>query len=88
MIIKNELPEFCFTTNETDDEIVVAVYRGENGYRECYNNRLKGQETADKMNKSLGVTKAQEIAMKSGSMFGWDVPGARPGKYDDNGRVR
>lgn len=83
--MKEKLPEFCFTTDETDDEIVVAIYQGENGYRECYNNALRGQETADDMNRSLGVTKQQETAMKCGSMFGWNTPGADPDRYDDNG---
>lgn len=40
------------------------------------------------MNESLGVTKQQEEAMKAGSLFGWDVPRANLGTYDENGILR
>ena len=40
----------------------------------------------DEYNGKLGVTKAQEEAMKTGSMFGWNVPGADPKNYDMDGK--
>lgn len=40
----------------------------------------------DEYNGKLGVTKAQEEAMKAGSMFGWNVPGADPKNYDMDGK--
>ena len=43
------------------------------------------RELADYNNERLGVTPAQEKAMKTGSMFGWDVPGANPKVYEQNG---
>lgn len=79
----NNLPEFCFTTDETDHEVVIVVRRGQNGYYPIYDNKLRGQDLSDRMNLSLGVSKAQELAMKCGSMFGWHVPGATPEAYDE-----
>ena len=43
------------------------------------------RELADYNNERLGVTPAQEKAMKTGSMFGWDVSGANPKVYEQNG---
>ncbi|MBQ7300964.1 MAG: hypothetical protein IJW77_14110, partial [Clostridia bacterium] len=40
------------------------------------------------MNRELGVTRPQMEAMKVGSMFGWDVPGADPKNYDEHGTPR
>ena len=33
------------------------------------------------LNKSIDVSKAQRLAMESGAMFGWHVPGANPDAY-------
>lgn len=82
-----KLPEFCFTTNETDEEIVVVIHKGENGYRTCFGNKIKGEKAVNEMNKCIGVTKQQEQAMKCGSMFGWDVSGADPDKYGPDGKL-
>ena len=38
----------------------------------------ENRRIADEQNRKLGVTPAQEEAMKIGSMCGWDVPGADP----------
>ncbi len=43
------------------------------------------QECVDSLNKAMGVTKSQAAAMKAGSMFGFDVPGADPANYDKQG---
>lgn len=38
-------------------------------------------QLADYNNERLGVTQAQRLAMETGSMHGWDVPGADPTVY-------
>ena len=43
----------------------------------------ENRRIADEQNQKLGVTSAQETAMKIGSMCGWDVPGADPDNCTD-----
>ena len=40
---------------------------------------------ADYNNERLGVTREQRLAMECGSMHGWNVPGANPKAYEQNG---
>lgn len=79
----NNLPDMCFSHNEVSNKVVI-LKKGVIGYFE-YDN--PGQQTCDELNDSIGVSKAQAAAMKIGSMFGWDVPGANPENYDDNGKL-
>ena len=84
---KHELPEFCYSTLPDSGAVIIIKY-GESGYYPCdytTNDRQKNRETADLVNERLEVTKAQEKAMVTGSMFGWTVPGAKPWHYDQNG---
>jgi hypothetical protein len=68
------LPDLCYVRHPTSGE-TVAIPRGEDGYRtpntlcspECLNAKL-----------SPPPTESQISAMKHGSMFGWDTPGADP----------
>lgn len=85
--LRSSLPEHCYMFIETTNEIGI-VKKGEMGY---YRTDLS---TADRdwnrklvaeANQRGGVTKAQEEAMKCGSMYGWDCPAADPQNYDDNG---
>ena len=39
---------------------------------------------ANEMNRELCISPAQAEAMKVGSMFGWNVPGADQKNYDEN----
>jgi hypothetical protein len=68
------LPPLCYVRHPTTGQ-TVTILRGEDGYRplntvcspECLNAKL-----------SPPPTDAQINAMKHGSMFGWDTPGANP----------
>jgi len=61
----------------------VVVKRGEKGY---YPQEPHiALRDADEMNMLIGVTQGQAEAMLAGSMFGWDVPGANPDMYNDDG---
>lgn len=84
------MPYTCFSILPSSGELIM-IERNHRGYirvpqseRDAEKNRL----TADKMNERFGVSKAQEAAMLAGSMFGWNVPGANPKRYDKDGRPK
>ena len=46
----------------------------------------EARSIANEYNAKLGVSRAQEEAMKAGSMFGFQVPAADPRNYDADGK--
>lgn len=71
-----DLPEMCFVQHPTEN-IPVLVKRGVKGYWPLPHYDAAG------WNERHGVTAAQERAMLTGSMFGFDVPGADPFNCED-----
>ena len=78
------LPELCFSTLPGSGELI-CIKRGESGYFRSdwsTDDPAQNKELADYNNERLGVTPAQRMAMETGSMHGWDVPGADPAAYE------
>ena len=84
--LRSTLPEKCFSYLESTGEMIV-ITKGEKGYipTGASGENMTPRESVDAANKAIGVTKAQEAAMVAGSMFGWQVPGADPKNYDEQG---
>lgn len=76
------LPRYCYGfIHSSQEEIRIdiaesgcALYKKGGNINEVLRN-----------NKALGITRPQMEAMKVGSMFGWNVPGADPKNYDEYG---
>lgn len=82
-------PKLCFCTIP-DRNMVMLVRYGRSGYWpiERFPEGMRAEEYADKLNQTLGVSKAQQTAMLYGSMFGWNVSAAIPDWYDERGKPK
>jgi hypothetical protein len=87
---RHELPETCATILPSTGEIIL-IDCGGSGYRASEwstPDPVKNRRLADAANAGYNVTKAQEAAMLAGSLFGWDLPAAKPWNYGQNGDPR
>jgi len=64
----------CFVKHLTTGKTVL-INRGVMGYTEL--DEIWSQKDPNELNAEIGVNKEQAQAMLIGSMFGWNVPGAR-----------
>ena len=86
--IRESLPEQCYSLLPGSNDVII-IKRNEKGYYKTdipAASKEDARTLVDEYNGKLGVTKAQEEAMKTGSMFGWNVPGADPKNYDMDGK--
>jgi hypothetical protein len=72
--VLTDLPKICALINAVDGTANL-IRRGETGY---YPWPYRTEADVDRFNERHNVTPAQKEAMKVGSMFGFDVPGADP----------
>jgi hypothetical protein len=71
------IPDYCYTLDnmtinpKTKVGKIIRVVALVSGF---YKTNFTGtQEDVNAMNENLGVTRAQEEAMSTGSMFGWEL---------------
>ena len=85
--IRESLPKFCYSIlAETGD--IIILNRNEQGYCKTdipAENKESARALVNEYNRKLGVSRAQEEAMRTGSMFSFAVPGADPKNYDKDG---
>lgn len=84
--LRKSLPDHCFSFLESTGEII-RITKGDKGYIPTgkYAENGNPRDGVDALNKTIGVSRAQEAAMVIGSMFGWDKPGADPARYGADG---
>jgi hypothetical protein len=73
-----KLPANCYALNPADPQQIVLLTRSQMGYRPVGVPRADAAARVAKYNADLGVNEDQVMAMLTGSMFGFDAPGADP----------
>ena len=89
-LLREDLPERCYSILSENNEIIV-LKRNEKGYYKtdiAPASKEDARALVNEYNANLGVTRAQEEAMKGGSMFGWCTPASYPSSYDENGKAK
>jgi hypothetical protein len=87
--LRSLLPDKCYSVLPGSAEIII-IHKGETGYYRTGkygHDRPEAQRIANRGNQRSGITKAQEAAMLTGSMFGWAAPAADPKNYDEQGQA-
>lgn len=88
------LPEACFCAPgcmkpaPNAKAPLIKIIRGSMGYSRADHISHMGEASEDaatRLNKELGVSVQQEIAMLTGSMFGFHTAGANPENYNESG---
>ncbi len=81
-LIERGLPEMCWGLDRINNNCII-IKRGESGYYKTnYPEGKYTDEIIDELNIQMGVSKAQRMAMETGSMFGWNAGGANPKAYE------
>ena len=87
---QHELPDTCYSIEPFTGKMIL-IEGNKRGYYACEDSTddtVYNRAFATYRNIKSGVTRAQEEAMLSGSIFGWHVPAAKPWRYDANGAPR
>jgi hypothetical protein len=89
-----KLPAECFGVLPSCGQII-KIKAGESGYYplKCQPPGWKEEphpyptvdKLCDELNAADGITRGQRNAMESGSMFGWNCPGANPDNFNADG---
>ena len=85
----HELPEKCFSVLPESGELVML--QQERPYVFPFHSDDPPEirrQVADELNEAMGVTKAQEAAMRMGVQYSFGEPCAWPWQYDQNGEPR
>lgn len=81
--ILSKLPDACYSVSDYSGD-VIFLKKGELGYYSTpYSDpdRSTNRDIVNHLNAELGVSRAQEQAMKAGSLFGWDIPAIDPDRW-------
>lgn len=82
----NNLPEICYAILPGHGQLI-RVTNGQKGYQpvQFRGEHVFGNEAIrlmNSLNADIGIDWKIREAMQTGSMFGWDVPGANPAAYE------